>query len=134
MLSSSNRIGEFDRLITFQKKVIGANDFNEDEITAWEDIVSDPDVPAIKKEKHGFENYEADKLTEVRSTIFTIRYRNDITVKNRIVDDNGLIYDILSIIETARRRYQDIVAETKGEFFLEPEGAFSSGFSSGFNI
>lgn len=133
MLTSRNRIGEFDRLITFQEASIGTNDFNED-VQSWDDITSDPDVPAIKKERQGSETFEADQLTEVRSTIFTIRFRSDITVKNRIVDDNGLIYNITSIIETARRRYQDIIAETKGELFLEAEGAFTSGFSSAFNI
>ena len=133
MFFNKTKIGEFDRTITFQKKVVVNNDFNEPEVVSWEDIATDPDVPAKKAEYQGTEQYEADKLTEYRTTTFTIRYRDDVSEVNRIVDDNGLIYDILSITETVRRRILEIKAFTNSEY-LDEGGAFSDGFSTGFSV
>lgn len=137
MLASKYKIGDFDRTITFQEKVIVDNDFNEDEEQGWQNITTDPTVPAKKEEsgiaRLGDERYEADKLTEIRTTIFTVRYRTDVSEINRFYDDDGLIYDIVSINETVRRRFLEIKGKTKQEY-IEFGGAFSEGFTPGFEI
>jgi SPP1 family predicted phage head-tail adaptor len=133
MLSTKEHIGRLDRRITFQEKVITTNESNEDEETGWENIATNPTVWASIKESTvgSGEQYRADKLTGFQSAVFVCRYRDDITVKNRIVYD-GLAYDILSMQEIGRKRFMSIETESTEETVAEVEGAFSDGFSDAF--
>lgn len=137
MLSSKEQIGKLDRRVTFQSKIVGENESNEDEETGWENIDTNPTVWASKNERSGNEAYRADKLTDYLNVVFVCRYRNDITPKNRLVCD-GIPYNILAVTEISRKRYLSIDCESGGEFIgeviTEEVGGFSSGFSSGYDV
>jgi len=133
MLNTKEQIGRLDRRITFQYKVVGENESNEDEESGWESIGINPTVWASKNERRGNESYRADKLTDFLNVEFTCRYRDDITPKNRIVCD-GIPYNIISVTEIGRKGYLSIETESGGEYVEQLEGGFTIGFSSGFNI
>jgi SPP1 family predicted phage head-tail adaptor len=128
-------IGKLDRRITFQSKIVGDNESNEDEEEGWENISINPTVWASKDERRGNEVYRADKLTDYLNVGFVCRYRSDITPKHRIVCD-GIPYNIIAITEISRKRYMSIDCEAGGEFIeLEEVGpGFTEGFSVGFRL
>ena len=135
MLNHKEQIGRLDRRVTFQFKLKGDNESNEDAEIGWENIPTDPTVWASKNERGGNESYRADKLTDYLNVEFVVRYRTDITPRNRIVCE-GIPYNILSITEISRRRYLSVYCEKGGEFvgnIITGEGAFSEGFSEGFD-
>lgn len=119
-----------DRRITFQRKVITTNGFNEDQITGWTDLSTFPTVWAAVKESNGNEAYAGDKLTAERVTTFTIRYRSDLNEEYRISYD-GNFYDVLSILEVSRKRFLEIKTVTnfdESTNIIEEDSGFSSGF------
>ena len=136
MLNHKEQIGHFDRRITFQSKIVGENESNEDEETGWANVSSNPTVWAEKDERRGNEVYRADKLTDYLSVFFTCRYRTDISPKNRLVSD-GIPYNIIAITEISRKRFISIECETGGEYVgestAEPgEGVFDNSFDNTF--
>lgn len=138
MLSHKEQIGKLDRRITFQSKIVGDNESNEDEELGWENIDTNPTVWGSKLIRGGNETYRADKLTDYLSVEFVCRYRGDITPKHRIVCE-GIPYNIITVEEISRRRYLSITTESGGEFIEEGAGeeeggAFTSAFSPGFDI
>jgi SPP1 family predicted phage head-tail adaptor len=136
MLNHKEQIGKLDERITFQFKVVGANESNEDEEIRWENIPTDATVYASKDERGGGESYRADKLTAYGGVIFTCRYRTDITARNRIVC-RGIPYNIIAPpVEVGRRRFLKIECESGGEFIgvVTTNGAFNEGFNDGFDI
>jgi len=137
MLQTSIRTGELDRQITFIQKVTEEAITNESLTTSWEEIDSYATTWARKKELPGNESLIADRPTYTQRTIFTIRYRTDLNVQMRCVCDDR-VYEILSITEngTTRKKFLDVMAN-----LLDTEtwvaatlGAFTIGFSPGFNI
>lgn len=131
MLNHKEQIGRLDKRITFQQEVIGVNASNEDEESGWENIDTAPIVWASVDERSGSEVYQAEKLTGLTVAVFVIRFRTDITVKNRIIY-NGQKWDIQSILLGARKSFLKITAESGGEY-QEAEGqGFSSGFDEGY--
>lgn len=140
MLQSKEQIGRLDRRITFQKKIVGSNESNEDQEDGWENIDDKPTVWASKNERgvSSGEEYRADKLTAFQNVVFTCRYRSDILPKYRVVCE-GIAYNIIAPpIEIGRRRFLQVECESGGEFIgeiiTEVLGAFSDGFSEGFAI
>lgn len=119
MLQGRQDIGKLDLRITFQSKVVGTNESNEDEEEGWADIATNPTVWASKDDKTGTEQYAADKLTGFQGHVFRIRYRNDINIMMRILCQ-GLAHNIVSIVEVGRRRFLEILAET-GEQYVTLE-------------
>ena len=49
MLQAREQIGSLDREIIFLQKIIVDGDSNEDKIEGWEEIDTDPLVPASRK-------------------------------------------------------------------------------------
>lgn len=136
MLSHKEQIGRLDRRITFQEKIVGDNESNEDEETGWQNVDTNPTVWASKTEKIGGESYRADKLTDYSNVIFVCRYRSDITAKNRVVCE-GVAYNITAPpMELSRRRYLSIECESGGEFIgdadVEESGVFDLTFDASF--
>jgi SPP1 family predicted phage head-tail adaptor len=131
MLQGKIRTGELDREITFIKEVTTRGASNQDTITSWTVIDLYPTVFARKTEMKGNEIVIGDQLKYIQKTVFTIRYRTDLSVKNRVVlDDN--VYEIISITENGemRKTFLDVVAN-----FIDNERFFvNSGFSSGFSM
>jgi SPP1 family predicted phage head-tail adaptor len=126
MLNSKEQIGRLDRRITFQSKVVGENESNEDEEAGWEDIDTNPGWWASKNERSGNEVYRADKLTDYLTVEFTCRWRGDITPKNRIVCD-GIPYNIIAVTEISRKRYMSIDCESGGQYVDTTGGGTEEG-------
>jgi SPP1 family predicted phage head-tail adaptor len=129
------RRGELDREITFIKEVTTRGDSNQDKIDSWTPIALYPDVYARVKEMAGNEIVIGDQLKFVQKTEFTVVYRTDLSVKNRIVFD-GRVYEIISIVETAQRKMYLQILGNYLEGVANPlGGGFAAlAFSSGFRI
>lgn len=108
MLQSREHIGRFDRELTFIQKIVIDGDSNEDRLTGWEEIDTNPTVSARKEERTGNEGMNADRLAYTQPTLFVIRYRDDITVEMRAVCDSK-VYEITSVTEEGRRRFLHIM-------------------------
>lgn len=132
MLQSKEQIGRMDRRITFQQEVTQKNASNEDEQIGWEDIATVPTVWAAVRDVSGNENFQADKLTELRTMEFVIRYRTDISLKYRIAYA-GELYNIISAAEIARKGYLRLIGEMGIEYQEQGGSGFSSAFSSGYS-
>ena len=128
------RRGQLDRSITFIKAIVSRGTSNQDKIDGWEEVDTDPTVFARRKELAGNEVVIGNQLHFIQRTEFIVVYRTDLTTKNRIVFEDK-VYEIISIVETLQRKmYLQIMAN-----YLDNEpnplaGAFTSGFSIGFNV
>ena len=111
MLQSRVRRGEMDRKITFVKKVIGTNSFNEDKEISWAAVDTNPTVWARMRQNKGTEVVLADKITYSQVTTFTCDYRTDISEADFRVVFNTRMYNIVSIVpnEESRDMYIDVV-------------------------
>lgn len=130
MLQHNEQVGKLDRRITFQQKVYGTTKLD---VTSWEDIVT---VWASADEKSGSEPFEVEQQQAHTMTMFTIRFRSDITTENRIVY-NSQYWDITSILEVGRKRFLHILAESGGQYVddVPGEGDFAvAEFSSDFSV
>lgn len=103
--------GEMDRRITFQRYTEAQNAMGEP-IETWANLVSIPTVWAKVEPVRGDESYTADKTEAEYDTRFTVRYRSDLTVKDRIVY-GGQDYDIHSIAEMERQEGLMILARVQ---------------------
>tara|TARA_R110000868_G_scaffold96848_3_gene266353 strand:+ start:1227 stop:1574 length:348 start_codon:yes stop_codon:yes gene_type:complete len=103
-------IGKLDRRVTFIEPTISIGTSNEDKITGWTAIDTIPDVWASKMDSRGTTLVENDRVVYSQNTNWIIRHRDDLNVRMRLVDGNGNVYSILSIIETngSRLKYQTI--------------------------
>lgn len=109
MLQHKQTIGRLDREITFIQPIIEDATSNADKITGWEVIDTDPNVNAAKSEKQGTVYTQSDRLTYTQVTEWTIRWRDDLNVRMRVVWDTK-VYEIFNIVEAddSRRRYLKI--------------------------
>lgn len=87
--------------ITIQKKTVTTDD-NGIETETWNDLKT---VWAAFEPVSGREYYAAAALNSENNVTFRIRYQKDITPDMQIVF-NGLIYQILNILDTAGRRIE----------------------------
>ncbi len=110
MLQGKIRIGELDRKVTFIKENVSRGASNQPVIT-WGVVASNPTVFSRKLELKGNEVVINDQIKFVQKTLFTIRYREDLTTKNRVVFDSR-VYEIISITENGleRKTFLDVVA------------------------
>lgn len=111
MLHSKIRRGELDREITFIKKTVTVGASNADNITAWVEIATDPNVFARKKDLSGQDVIVDEQIQYAQRTLWTTDYRTDLTTENRLVH-GGKVFAILSITdnESGRDRYLDIMS------------------------
>ena len=130
-MSKPKEIGDMDRRATFQEKVIGANESNEDEELGWVNISTNPTVWASRSDGRGSEIFAAQKLTGFQGDSFITRFRSDIDIKMRIVCED-VAYNIISISEIGRRRYMEIVTESGYEYVGDQASGFTIGFSAAF--
>jgi SPP1 family predicted phage head-tail adaptor len=130
MLSSRINIGKLDRRITFYNKSISRGASNS-EVVSWSEGQT---VWANVVNNSGSEIVEADKVTFVRTTKFNVRYR-DVDVESRILLDEK-VFEIVSVVEPkdGRRGMLEIIGNYLEGEVLASIGAFSLGFSAGFNI
>jgi SPP1 family predicted phage head-tail adaptor len=113
MLQSRIRRGEMDKQITFIKKVLDTNVTNEDEVTSWTQIATNPTVWTKVLQFVGREVVVADQIQSTFQTRFVVDYRTDLDEEMRIVY-NSKVYNILSIIEHegSRNTYLLILADS----------------------
>ena len=99
-----------DRTITFIKKVIGSNSTNEDEITGWIEVSTNPTVAAKKIDLKGDTVMIAERPTYVQNTKFIVDHRTDLTTENRLFSD-GKVYEIIAILDnnSSRDFYIEVV-------------------------
>lgn len=110
MLHSKIRRGELDREVTFIRKVISTGASNADNIDSWIEVATDPNVMARKKDLQGQDVVENERLTYAQRTLWTLDYRTDITIDNRLVY-GGRVYQIIAVPdnEGSRERYIDVM-------------------------
>jgi SPP1 family predicted phage head-tail adaptor len=106
MLKSKVDIGTLDRRIIIQ---VGSNstDVYNAPVTTWSTLTT---VWAKVDDKSGFgssERYEADQLTAIRETVFTIRYISGLSEKMRVFY-NDRIYDVVYIGQPDRDRFIEL--------------------------
>lgn len=119
MLNSKYQIGRFDRKITLLQPIAAVSVSGGPKSSGYEQLDTDPEPWAMVRNKLGGEVIENDKITHVQQTIFTVRYRTDITLDVRIVHESKM-YAIHSFAESGetRRRFLDITAEYVKEYVL----------------
>lgn len=105
----SKEIGKLDRRIRFVKAIIETGTSNEDKITGWENVTSNPTVWASQKDLRGNDVVVGEKVTYLQLTNFVIRERSDLTTRNRLVCDSK-VYEIVSIQTDGSRRFKEIKA------------------------
>ena len=119
MLASKYQVGRFDRKITLMQPVEVASTSGGPKFSGYEQLDNDPQPWAMVKNKLGSEIVQNDIITHVQQSVFTIRYRTDLTLNVRIVHENKM-YKIFSFAESGetRRRFIDITAEYDQEYVL----------------
>lgn len=93
------RAGTMDRLVTLQSRSDPQNGYGEVTPT----FATLATVRAARRELQGEERFRAQQLDARITCEYEIYYREDVTPRNRLVDD-GVTYDILSVIQIGRRR------------------------------
>ena len=103
-------IGKLDRKINFIQPVTVTGTSNEDKITSWELIDSIPEVWASLSQSRGTVGTDQDRIIYAQTSTFIIRYRTDLNIRMRVVDEDSRCYAILSIAEMngARKRYLNV--------------------------
>jgi SPP1 family predicted phage head-tail adaptor len=119
MLNSREQIGRLDRRIYIIQPVTTTGTSKGPTITGYEFIDSDYQPWARVRNKLGDEIVQNDIITHVQQTVFTIRYRTDITTEMSIVHENKR-YKIFSFAESGevRRRFLDITAEYTEDYTI----------------
>ena len=90
--------GRLDRLVTLQSRTVTRNAQGEDVVT-YSDRAS---VWAEKFDLRGREYFAAQQVKADMQTRWRIRWRSDVSVRDRLVAD-GVSYDIAAVAEIGRR-------------------------------
>lgn len=104
------RAGKLDRRITIRRATTAANDFGE-EIETWADVAT---VWAQQRPNRGGERFAAQQMVGTKVLTFQIRYRSDVTNRDRVVY-NGREYNILDVREIGRRVVTEFDAVARAE-------------------
>jgi SPP1 family predicted phage head-tail adaptor len=92
--------GRYNRLVTIQE-MAETRDLGGGKVEAWGDFCQ---LWALKQNGTGNESVNADRHEYTNTTIWTVRFRSDVTTKMRLVDDIGEVYNIEGIEEIGRRQ------------------------------
>ena len=101
-------IGKMDRYITLRSVAVSVDAYGG-RVEAFSDLAS---VWARITYKKGKEDFEGEKLTSVNNVIFTIRYRDDLSVENEIVYSSNT-YKIENLTEFGRQEALQITTTQK---------------------
>jgi SPP1 family predicted phage head-tail adaptor len=107
MATKKTNIGQLNQRIVIQQETASRGDFGQ-EILTWSDLTSCWSLVEFSMAGSG-EGIAADQIVVTTRADFTIRQRNDINEKMRIVY-NGSNYGILNIKNTGRSAYMTIQA------------------------
>ena len=110
MLQSSVRRGELDREVTFIKKDLSTGASNADHIDAWVEVATDPTVMARRKDMKGDVVMDNERLSYSQRVLWTVDYREDLTIENRLVY-NTKVFEIIGVAEnnSGRETYLDVM-------------------------
>lgn len=105
------RAGKLDRLITLQRVTAVPGPFNEP-VETWTDVAV---LEAQQRPERGAERFAAMELRGEALMTFHIRYRPDVTVKDRIAH-GGRVWNIIDVREVGRASVTeiDVVARAEG--------------------
>ena len=104
------RPGNLDQRITFQA-VARVSDGAGGSTEVWSNFASNASVWASVRALSGRESFAEDRTEATAKVLFTIRNRNDVTEKDRIMFD-GLAYNIRTVMRDGPRPlYLKIEAE-----------------------
>jgi SPP1 family predicted phage head-tail adaptor len=105
------RAGKLDRRLTLQRQVlVETPPFNE-RVPTWVDVA---EVWAQQRPNRGAERFSAQEINGEAVMTFHIRYRTDVTVKDRIAFE-GRLWNILDVREIGRRVVTEIDAVARAE-------------------
>lgn len=99
--------GALDRRVKLMKQVLTINEMHEEEET-YEELTT---VWAAVKHIRGYEEFETAQVQAIRSTIFTIRFRDDLTEADQVEHDDGKRYRITLMRELGRRELLELTTE-----------------------
>mgnify|MGYP003657108037 CR=1 FL=1 len=106
-------IGTFDRMIRIEEVSASKNSFGE-EVTQWVEFET---VYAEKYDKVNRETFEANQLTAIVNTVFTIYYMEGINETMRVIDlDTGSIYQIVGVKEIGYKEGLQLFTYSKDRF------------------
>ena len=101
--------GRLNQRVTIQSVTLAKDQYHEQAET-WTDVAT---VPASVNPVAAVEQVTADRLETQQRLIITIRYRSDVTVKNRlehVLRNNTRYYKIVSVVDRdMRQRVLDLV-------------------------
>lgn len=98
------------------QEIIEDGESNEDKVTGYEPVDNNPNPWARVVNEIGDTVVEQDRVKHLQQTIFFVRYRTDVTNKNKVVH-NGKMYSVLSAIEDGEKRKQR--TKITGEYMKE---------------
>ncbi|WP_226578224.1 phage head closure protein [Acuticoccus sediminis] len=105
------RAGKLDRRVTLERAtVIGKDEFGAD-LLRWDQVAT---VWAQARPNRGAERFTAAEVNGSAVMSFQIRYRSDVTVKDRLVYE-GRVWNIVDVREVGRRVVTEIDATARAE-------------------
>jgi len=101
-LSGHINPGSLIHRLTYQEQVSGRTDTGHSRAEEWTDVMS---LRAARHQDQGDQKMIVMKETEVQDVHFVHRYRKGIKQDMRVVDEDGVIYQLQGWSELASRRY-----------------------------
>jgi len=102
-------IGKLNRRLQLQSRTVTRSSGSASE--SWS---IDKKIWGAMDPRTGNERYQADQLTSVNEVGWIVRYDSDITPDKRFVDENSVIYKILSVVPyRGGRHYMSVKTEVK---------------------
>jgi SPP1 family predicted phage head-tail adaptor len=101
--------GEMRRRITIQQRVTSPDEFGGAAV-AWVDFAY---CWAYYEPLHGSELYAAQQVYPETDTRFSIRYRSGLDPSMRIVDQNGVQFDVTGIVDVDQRHFKLVVTAVR---------------------
>lgn len=99
--------GDYDRRVTIQEFTTTRDPDTNEQIRTWVDLAA---VWAKRLDLRASERIVMGEAIDATiETVFTIRYRVDVDVIGRLVDENGRIYDVKGTREIGRRRELELL-------------------------
>ena len=108
----TDRIGELDQLVTLQARTEAADGGGGIAVT-WADFATDATVWADPQPLYGKEGIEAGAFNATGAWLFRIRYRGDVTERDRILW-NGEPFNISRIMRRGGREQYLMIEAVRG--------------------
>lgn len=106
-------VGTFDRMIRIEQKTVSKNTFGE-EVEEWIEVET---MFAEKYDKVNEESFQANQLTTIVGTVFTIYFLEGINERMRLLDlDSNTVYEIEGIKEIGYKEGLQLFTYTKDRF------------------